>query len=71
MHAAFGDREQKPWLKKQSLVGNLYIYSGNSSVSVSFFFFLEYGTGLAVGNRIGRKSGVDPANPDTKYSVMY
>ena len=70
MHAALGDREQKPWLKKQSLVGNLCIYPGNSSVSVSFFL-LEYGTGLAVGNRIGRKSGVDPANPDTKYSVMY
>ena len=62
MHAALGDREQKPWLKKQSLVGNLYIYSGNSSVSVSFFF-------PGVRNRIGRrepdwrKSGVDPANP--------
>ena len=46
MHAALGDREQKPWLKKQSLVGNLYIYSGNSSVSVLFFF-------PGVRNRIG------------------
>ena len=64
MHAALGDHEQKPWLKKQSLVGNLYIYSGNSSVSVSFFF-------PGVRNRIGRKSGVNPANPDPKYSVMY
>ena len=47
MHAALGDREQKPWLKKQSLVGNLYIYPTNSSVS-ELFFFLEYGTGSAV-----------------------
>ena len=69
MHAALGDREQKPWLKKQSLVGNLYIYPVNSSVSESFFF-LEYGTGLAVRNRIGRKSGVDPENPDPKYSTL-